>query len=195
MFHEKQSGGQCKKHTVNNAYGGVVVDAKQFAQTAKLFDKLNLADKATASGHDTVNMYRETSSAFVLRVLNRMPSLTLSTSEMRDEKLSISDMHKHACAAMQYTRTHIWAYRKIRGTWMNVDSMRTPRAHKPGQVTYVFKTPPPFLVRLLKSTHTNVRLMALNNLATFKLISSKAYRQLEMLARSSADVEELSRFT
>ncbi len=193
MYHEKQRGGLCKMHSVNNAVGYALVDEKKFNNISKLFDSLNQANNLTLKGFDSVNFYRELSPVFILRVLKRYPSVTLfNENEMKELGLKLHDLLSESIATISWTKTHIFAFRKVNKKYYNFDSQLTPRiqtASLSRPCSFIFSRPPIKILKALRNSEKSAfHLMYINFIATFYKKSDIRKKELNLKSENDIDL-------
>ena len=123
MYHERQRGGLCRMHAVNNLVGKTTLTEQVFRKVRDLFGERFCCRGVMEKDYTTFNLYRENVSVFALRSLFRFPSFSVfgtDTSELKTLGLSLKDIESPL--AICWDKGHIWACRRIQGKWHTFDS-------------------------------------------------------------------------
>ena len=129
LYVEGQEGDQCRKHAINNHFGGPVLtwheletQAAAFQQQYQLGERFQAIDYFNADGTSLLTYLAESLDADHLYVV-----LPLGHAETFADHLGVDVAALPRC--MVFHQGHVWACRNVQGQWYTLDSLSPwPRA-------------------------------------------------------------------
>ena len=161
FFLQKQQGGLCKIHSINNLVGANAVSVERFKSLSKTFGEVFMCTKLIEKDLTCINIFRENVSIFAIRQIFDFPSFTFfnETKEMDLKILGLKISHAESPLALSWNKTHIFAMRRVQGVWFSFDS----RNHKPKEENLNFTNSICFIypttshaLRMYKALHNYV---------------------------------------
>ena len=123
-YHERQKGGLCRMHCINNLVGKKLVNELLFIRVRDLFGERFNCKEIVKKDFTTFNLFRENISLFAIRSVFRFPSFSLfpttAQQELKELGLKLADIESPL--ALCWDQTHIWACRRVQGVWYSCDS-------------------------------------------------------------------------
>jgi hypothetical protein len=146
VFCERQRGGLCRLHALNNALGRVAYSDSNFEALCQEYNKL-YGYKPDCREWDAVVSTQEPVFAYALRTRHGIGGLIYYSGKtcFGDAKLEEVTDPEMSQTAFVYNAEHVWVMRKHRGEWYEIDSMRgvvhladvQEFALRPGLVFYI----------------------------------------------------------
>jgi hypothetical protein len=132
IFCERQRGGLCRLHALNNFLGDAVYNESDFTDMCNEYDR-EYPHQPSCADVDTVQGTQEPVFAYILRTRHGMPGYMCCSDHLNKGglvyalgKIALSDIIEQAThnRVFVYDEGHVWTIHKLNGVYYTVDSIR-----------------------------------------------------------------------
>lgn len=123
MYHERQVGNYCRKHSINNLMGKELINIADFDKLCDDFDKANNFDRQCSRKDHLFYNYGAEDNIFGFALRNKGVEVKMiGYDNWRKEDIDLETNKDDLLGAFVFKEGHVWCVRYIDGKFHSIDS-------------------------------------------------------------------------